>query len=177
MRLSGKIWLIRAVSSARFWVVGAFVVLAMLTLVATPHIASASGGFTAHGGAGELAQAQSPLVKQFTEAEVNRYFLAILPLLKPVEGMQLRFVPGQVQAEVRAYGVSGTVYSGLAVRDGRIVTVNPQVYGFLGWFVSGATAAPYLERQINTFANPYGTYLVTDVQVQNQAVTVKLLAR
>lgn len=166
MNLSGKMWLM-----------GTFVVVALLNLVMTSSIANASGRIGEHGGAAVLAQTKTPVVKTFTEAQVNQYFQGILPYLKPVDAITLRFVPGQVQADVRAYGVSGTVYGNLAVSNGQIVTVNPQIYGFLGWFVSGATAAPYLDRQINAFANPYGTYTVTSVQVLNQAVTVTLLPR
>lgn len=164
MKLSGKMWLM-----------GAFVVVALLSLVVTSGSANASGRVGERGGAEVLAQTQTPLVRTYTETQVNQYFQGRLAYLKPVDAIALRFVPGQVQANVGAYGVSGTVYGSLAASNGRIVTVNPQVYGFLGWFVSGATAAPYLDRQINAFVNPYGTYTVTAVQVLNQAVTVMMV--
>jgi hypothetical protein len=121
----------------------------------------------------QSAHAAGLVQRQFTQTEINQYLSNNIAYFWPVESIAVRLLPGEIQADVRAYGMSGTFRSGITTSNGRIVTINPQISGMLGWFVSGPQAAPFIEQQVNSFANPYN-YYVTAAQVQDQAVTVTL---
>jgi hypothetical protein len=85
-----------------------------------------------------------------TDAQANAYLAANMEALDPVEGVQVQFVPGQVQADVRVFGTVSQVRAGLAVQDGRATLIDPQIEGPLGAFVSIEEIVRPLERQINS---------------------------
>lgn len=108
---------------------------------------------------------------RLTEAQANDYLAANAGSLGPIESATVRFVPGEVQADVRAMGTTSTIRTGLAVRDGRIIAVEPRIEGLLGQFISAADLTRSLEQQINDQLSVQGRR-VTDVRVEQGEVVV-----
>src|SRR4029079_5798369 len=64
---------------------------------------------------------------RITEQQANAYLAARADSLKTVDSATIHFVPNEVQADLRAVGTTSTARMGLAVQDGRIIAVNPQL--------------------------------------------------
>lgn len=86
---------------------------------------------------------------RISEAEANAYLQANRDSLKPLESVSVRFVPGEVQADLGALGTTSTASLGLAAQDGQIVATNPRISGLIGQALSAQDLARSLERQIN----------------------------
>ena len=86
---------------------------------------------------------------RISEAEANAYFAAHTEGLRPVESVTVRFVPDEVQADIRALGSVSTARLGLVAQNGRIVAQNPRIDGPLDQVVSLADLTAVLERQFN----------------------------
>jgi hypothetical protein len=84
-----------------------------------------------------------------SDQEVNDFIAANPEALRPLDSATLSFTPGVVTAELRALGTSSTATTGLAVDNGRIVAVNPQLSGALGAAVQADVVANALTEQIN----------------------------
>ena len=106
-----------------------------------------------------------------TEAQANDFLAARADELKPLDGVTVRFVPGQVQADLRALGTTSTAKLGLAVQDGRIVAVDPQLDGPLGRVVSLPSLTSSLERQLNDQLAIQGR-TITAVRVEQGAIVI-----
>ena len=128
-------------------------------------------------GAGALlptAIAQLPSGElQITEAQANDYLAARASSLKPIQSATVRFVPGEVQADIQALGTTSTARMGLAVQDGRIIAVEPQIDGVLGQFISAADLTRSLERQLNDQLAAQGRR-ATDVRVEQGRLVVTI---
>ena len=111
--------------------------------------------------------------KRITQAQVNQYLVTNARSLSPLDSARARLLPAKVEADLLAYGFKGTIRTGLAAKDGRIVVVNPKISGALAWFVSAGDVGPLLEQEINRIVNPQ-RQRVTNVQVINQAVVVQM---
>ncbi|WP_129628891.1 hypothetical protein [Candidatus Oscillochloris fontis] len=89
----------------------------------------------------------------------------------PLEQAQLQFRPGEASANVQALGVRGVVRSGVAVVDGRITLVNPQIDGPLGLIVSSQDLInPLLDRLNAELANQ--GRVIEDIQIEDGRVVV-----
>ncbi len=108
---------------------------------------------------------------RLTEAEANEYLAANAELLRPIQSATVRFVPGEVQADVRAMSTTSTIRTGLAVRDGRIIAVEPRIEGLLGQLISADELTRSLEQQINDQLAVQGRR-VTDVRIEQGQVVV-----
>jgi hypothetical protein len=108
---------------------------------------------------------------RLTEAEANNYLTANAESLRPIESATVRFIPGEVQADVRAMSTTSTIRTGLAVRDGRIIAVEPRIEGLLGQLISADELTRSLEQQINDQLAVQGRR-VTDVRIEQGAVIV-----
>ena len=86
---------------------------------------------------------------RISEAEANAYFAAHTEALRPVESVTVRFVPDEVQADIRALGSVSTARLGLVAQNGRIVAQNPRIDGPRDPVVSLADLTAVLERQFN----------------------------
>jgi hypothetical protein len=86
---------------------------------------------------------------RISEAEANAYFAAHADAFRPIESVAVRFVPGEVQADLRALGSVSTARLGLVAQNGRIVAQNPRIDGPLDQVVSLADLTAVLERQFN----------------------------
>ncbi len=83
------------------------------------------------------------------EQQINAYLAAEQPSLEPLESATIHFVPGQVQADITAYGVPNHITLGLAVVDGQIVVVDPHLSGPLEMMISFDDMVRVLESQLN----------------------------
>lgn len=80
---------------------------------------------------------------------MNAYLAANTEAMAPVEQAQVRFTTGGVEADLRALGLAGQVRMDLAVRNGRIIAVNPRLDGPLGQVVSFDDLLQPIEQQFN----------------------------
>jgi hypothetical protein len=96
---------------------------------------------------------------RITDAQANAYLAANMEALDPIEGLQVQFVPGQVRADVRVFGLASQITAGLAVQDGQATLVDPQIDGPLGALVSIEEIVRPLEREINSLLRSQGQRL------------------
>ena len=107
-----------------------------------------------------------------SEAQANEY-LASRGKFGPVESTTVRFVPDEVQADLRALGTTSTARMGLAVQNGRIIAVNPRLDGPLGQVIALDELTRSLERQINDQLATQGRR-VTDVRVNQGELVITI---
>jgi hypothetical protein len=108
-----------------------------------------------------------------SEAEANQYFASHAADLRPIESVKVRFVPGEVQADIRAVGTVSTARMGLAVQDGRIIALNPRIDGPLDQVVSLPDLTKALEQQFNDLLAAQGRH-ATDVRVEQGELVVTI---
>jgi hypothetical protein len=108
-----------------------------------------------------------------SEADANQYFASHAADLRPIESVKVRFVPGEVQADVGAIGTVSTARMGLAVQDGRIVALNPLIDGPLEHVVSLPDLTKALEQQFNDLLSAQGRR-ATDVRVEQGELVVTI---
>lgn len=106
---------------------------------------------------------------RITEQEANEYLTAHAAELQPAERVQVRFVPGELQADVTALGLISTARTGLAIQDGRVVTVNARMDGPLSAFVDVKSLTQPLEQQLNAQLAAQGKR-VTNVRIEQGAM-------
>jgi hypothetical protein len=110
---------------------------------------------------------------RITEEEANAYMAARIASLKPLDSATIHFVPNEVQADLRAIGTTSTARMGLAVQDGRIIAVNPQLDGPLGQVIALPDLTRSLEQQLNNQLAAQGRR-VTNVRVEQGAIVVTI---
>jgi hypothetical protein len=110
---------------------------------------------------------------RISEAEANAYFAAHADAFRPVESITVRFVPDEVQADIRALGAVSTARLSLAVQNGRIVALNPRIDGPLDQVVSLSDLTAALERQFNDQLATQGRR-ATDVRVEQGEMVVTI---
>jgi hypothetical protein len=76
-----------------------------------------------------------------------------------------------VQADLKALGTTSTAKLGLAVQNGRIIAVDPQLDGPLGRVVSLPSLTGALERQLNDQLALQGRR-ITDVRVDQGEIVI-----
>lgn len=108
---------------------------------------------------------------RITEAQANDFLASRADALKPIDGITVHFVPGQVQADLRALGTTSTAKLGLAVANGRIVAVDPQLDGPLGRVVSLPSLSSALEQQLNDQLAIQGR-TITAVRIEQGAIVI-----
>ena len=108
---------------------------------------------------------------RITEAQANDFLASRADALKPIDSMTVHFVPGQVQADLRALGTTSTAKLGLAVANGRIVAVDPQLDGPLGRVVSLPSLSSALEQQLNDQLAIQGR-TITAVRIEQGAIVI-----
>lgn len=84
-----------------------------------------------------------------TENQANAYLAANPAALAPLDSARLRFVPGEVQIDISAYGTTSQIRAGLVAENGQIAVVNPQLDGALGLAISIDDLTRILQEQIN----------------------------
>lgn len=106
-----------------------------------------------------------------TEQQANDYITANAESLQPLESATIRFVPGEIQADLTAAGTTSTAAMGLAVQDGQIIAVNPRIDGLVGQFISAETLAGAFTQQINDQLATQGRR-INDVRIEQGAIVV-----
>jgi hypothetical protein len=69
--------------------------------------------------------------------------------LQGVVDVRLRFLPGEVQADVTVGGVSSTAYAGVEVVNGKIVVTNPRLDWPLAAVVDVQPFATLIQDRLN----------------------------
>ena len=110
---------------------------------------------------------------RISEAEANQYFASQGEQLRPIESVNVRFVPGEVQADIGAMGTTSTARMGLAVQDGRIIALNPRIDGALGQVISLPDLTKALEQQFNDLLAQQGRR-ATDIRVEQGVLVVMI---
>jgi hypothetical protein len=108
-----------------------------------------------------------------SEDQANQYFASHGDQLRPIDSVRVRFVPGEVQADIGALGTMSTARMGLAVQNGRIVGQNPRIDGPLDQVVSLADLTQALEQQFNDQLAAQGRR-ATDVRVEQGELVVTI---
>lgn len=106
-----------------------------------------------------------------TEQQANAFLATRASTQPPIDSITVRFVPGQVEADVVALGTTSTVQMGLAVQNGRIIVLNPTINGLLGQAISAEDVTRSLENQINAQLEAQGRR-ITDLQINQGEVVV-----
>lgn len=108
-----------------------------------------------------------------SEAQANDYIAARADSLKPIQSAKISFVPGEIHADIQALGTTSQATMRLAVENGRIIAVDPQIDGVLGQFISPNDLIKPLERQINDQLIAQGRR-ATDVRVEQGELVVTI---
>lgn len=108
---------------------------------------------------------------RITETQANEYLAARASSLKPLDSVTVRFVPDEVQADLKALGTTSTARMGLAVQNSRIIAVNPQLEGPLGQFITLPELTRSLEKQLNDQLALQGRK-ITAVRVEQGAMII-----
>ena len=108
-----------------------------------------------------------------TEADANQWVAEHRSELEGVEDVRFRFVPGEAQADLTIAGVTSTARAGVAVQDGRIVTVNPRLDPPLGLVVDVQPFASLIENRLNSDLATTGR-TVTGVEIQQGQVVISI---
>ncbi len=103
-----------------------------------------------------------------TEAQANAYVAAYRPQM--LDKVRVRFVPGEVQADLTWRGMTNTARMGAKAQDGRLVAVNPRLDPPLGVVLSIDALVGVLQDRLNDELAAQGRRL-TKVEIQ-QGVAV-----
>ncbi|MDZ4718226.1 MAG: hypothetical protein SH847_07110 [Roseiflexaceae bacterium] len=101
---------------------------------------------------------------RITEAQANAYIAANTEKLRPIESATLRFVPGEIQVDLGAFGVTSMARMSVAIQAGKIVAIDPRVDGPLANLIDLRDLITPLEQQLNDELAAQGRR-VTDVRI------------
>lgn len=105
-----------------------------------------------------------------TEEEANSYVAAYQSRLAEVDSIRVRFVPGQIQADLTVRGFTGTATTTPVVQNGQLVATDTSLGQPLGSFLSIDPLMQALLDRINGEVAAQGR-TITSVQIeQGQAV-------
>jgi len=108
-----------------------------------------------------------------TDEQANAYLAERADSLKPIESATVRFVPDEVQIDLRAAGFSSTARMGVAIQNGRIIAVDPQLDGPLGQLIALPDLTRALEQQLNDQLAAQGRR-VTNARVEQGALIMTI---
>ena len=108
-----------------------------------------------------------------TDAQANAYLAERAESLKPIESATVRFVPDEIQVDLRAAGFSSTARMGVAIQNGRIIAVDPQLDGPLGQVIALPDLTRALEQQLNGQLAAQGRH-ITAARVEQGALVVTI---
>jgi hypothetical protein len=108
-----------------------------------------------------------------SEQDANAYIAANPQALEPLESATVQFTPGQVSANIQAFGTSSRASAQMSAQDGQLVLTNPQIDGPLNAVVSANSLADSLESQINAELAAQGR-VVRDVRIEQGQVVLQI---
>lgn len=100
-----------------------------------------------------------------SEADANAFLAAQSAQMRPLDSIQVRFVPNEIQADLSAFGFTSTAYLSLALQNGRVIAINPRLDGMLGQFLSLSDLTNKLEPQFNNLIEQEGLR-VSDLRLE-----------
>jgi hypothetical protein len=106
---------------------------------------------------------------RITEQQANDYLTSHADQMRPLDSVRVRFVPGEMQADLEALGTTSTARAGLAIQAGRVTAVDPRIDGPLAAAVDLPQLVAPLERQLNEELGAQGRR-VTDVRIEQGAL-------
>lgn len=108
---------------------------------------------------------------RISEDQANTYITNQVNIPQPIEDVTIRFLPGQIQAEVQAIGTTSTATMGMVVQNGQLVALDPQIDGILSQFISASDLIQPIEQQINAeLASQNRT--ITNIQIEQGEIIV-----
>ncbi|HMO57044.1 MAG TPA: hypothetical protein PKA05_04740 [Roseiflexaceae bacterium] len=109
---------------------------------------------------------------QVQAIQINSYIAANLADLAPLEAAEVRFAPGRIIADIRAFGFDARATMGAAIINGRIVAVDPQLDGPLAQLISIEELLVPIEAALNDELMAQGrTY--TSIEILQDTVIVR----
>jgi hypothetical protein len=105
-----------------------------------------------HGLATQVAAIDAPSLQlagtqRLTEDQINQELRRFDGSFDPVNNVQVRITPDDLRVTFDLYGVTSTYRGGVAVENGRIVVVDPELSGPAAQFLSAQDVAGILEVQ------------------------------
>lgn len=108
-----------------------------------------------------------------TEEKLNRRIAERIAGRRPIDGMTVRFVPGQLQVTLTVLGQDTLATSELALVDGRVVARNPQLSGALSLVIAINELVRPVEDELNSILAGAGR-TVSGVQIEQGQIVVTL---
>ncbi|MFQ3633700.1 hypothetical protein [Roseiflexus sp.] len=99
-----------------------------------------------------------------TEQEINTFLLSRADLLAPLDQATVRLVSGGLEADIRAFGLSGTARMGVALQNGRVIILDPRLDGPLGRLIVLDELVAPIEQQVNDLLEEQGRR-ITDLRI------------
>lgn len=84
-----------------------------------------------------------------TEDEINSFIASRPDAIQPLDSLSLRFTPGNVVAQISAYGFNSIATIGLGAQDGKVVVTSATVDAPLSYVLSGPDLAVALAERLN----------------------------
>lgn len=97
----------------------------------------------------EIVETLPPGEITVTEEKLNAKIAPRVARMAPIEGIQVRFVPGLVQVTLTVFGNQNLATAGLGISGNRVVVRDPQLDGPLGVLVSAADLVKPIEEELN----------------------------
>jgi hypothetical protein len=108
-----------------------------------------------------------------TAQKLNSRIAARAGSLGPIEKLDVRFVPGEVQVVITVLGQDTVGRSGLAAVNGRVAAVNPQLSGALGALISVNDLVRPIEDELNAILETAGRQ-IGGVRIEQDQIVVTL---
>lgn len=107
------------------------------------------------------------------ESDANQWLVEHRHELQGVDDVRLRFLPGEVQADVTIGGVTSTAHAGVEVVDGKVVATNPRLDPPLGLFVDVTPFATLIENRLNQDLATIGR-TVTGISIEQGQLVISI---
>lgn len=108
-----------------------------------------------------------------TEEQANSYLAAYRQRLSGIDGLEVLFVPGEVQAVISVSGISSTAHARPEVRDGQIVAVEQRLDPPLGLILSMDDLFSAFQSRINSELAAQGR-TVKDITIEQDVAIITI---
>ncbi len=124
-------------------------------------------------GVGVLPENVPPGTFAIGEGDANAWIQANKGELRGIDDVRLRFVPGEVRADVTVAGLTSTARAGAQVVDGKIMVTNARLDPPLSYIVDVTPFAQLIEDRLNRDLATTGR-TVTGVNIGQEWVTISV---
>ena len=108
-----------------------------------------------------------------TDAAANQWLADHRAELQGIDDVQMRFVPGEVQADVTVRGVTSTAYAGVTVENGQIIVTDARLDPPLGLILDVQPFANLLQQRLNSDLATTGQQ-VTGVTIEQGRLNITI---